>query len=45
MARNTDVPVEMIAIVEMTLVLLITADFVVKYLKRKKAIEGGSTNE
>lgn len=45
MARNTDVPVEMIAIVEMTLVLLITADFVVKYMKRKKAITGGCTNE
>lgn len=45
MARNTDVPVEMIAIVEMTLVLLITADFIVKYMKRKKAITGGLTNE
>lgn len=45
MARNTDVPVEMIAIVEMALVLLITADFVVKYMKRKKAITGGCTNE
>lgn len=45
MARNTDVPVEMIAIVEMTLVLLITADFIVKYRKRKKAIAGGCTNE
>lgn len=45
MARNTDVPVEMIAIVEMTLVLLITAEFVVKYMKRKNAIIGGNTNE
>lgn len=44
MARNTDVPVEMVAIVEMTLVLLITADFVVKYYKRKKAVVGGHTN-
>ena len=41
MARNTDVPVEMIAIVEMALVLLITADFLVKYLNRKKAMAGG----
>lgn len=44
MARNTDVPVEMVAIVEMSLVLLITADFIVKHIKRKKAIAGGRTN-
>lgn len=44
MARNTDVPVEMIAIVEMALVLLITADFIVKHINRKKAIAGGRTN-
>lgn len=44
MARNTDVPVEMIAIVEMALVLLITADFVVKYMNRKRAMAGGRTN-
>lgn len=44
MARSTDVPVEMIAIVEMTLVLLITADFIVKHLKRKKVVVGGRTN-
>lgn len=45
MARSTDVPVEMVAIVEMALVLLITADFIVKYLKRKKALAGGTVNE
>lgn len=44
MARSIDVPVEMIAIVEMSLVLLITADFLVKRFKRKKAVEGGSIN-
>lgn len=44
MARNTDVPVEMIAIVEMALVLLITADFIIKYINRKKAMVGGRIN-
>ncbi|WP_313128851.1 ABC transporter permease [Anaerocolumna sp.] len=45
MARSTDVPVEMVAIVEMILVLLITADFIINYLKRKKAMAGGTVNE
>lgn len=45
MARNSDVPVEVVAIVEMVLVLLITADFIISYLKRKKAMAGGITNE
>ena len=45
MARSTDVPVEMVAIVEMVLVLLITADFIINYLKRKKAVAGGVVNE
>ncbi|MEM1483618.1 ABC transporter permease [Oscillospiraceae bacterium PP1C4] len=45
MARNTDIPVEMVAIVETALVLLITADFIVKYLKRKKIMAGGTVNE
>lgn len=44
MARNTDVPVEMVAIVEMSLVLLITADFIIKHIKRKQAMAGGRTN-
>lgn len=41
MARSTDVPVEMIAIVEITLVLLITANFILKYLKKRQALKGG----
>ncbi|MBE5961997.1 MAG: ABC transporter permease [Lachnospiraceae bacterium] len=45
MARSTDVPVEMVAIVEMVLVLLITADFITKRIKRKKAATGGTGNE
>ncbi len=44
MARGVDVPVEMVAIVETVLVLLITADFMVKYLNRKKAMAGGRVN-
>jgi len=35
----------MVAIVEMILVLLITADFIINYLKRKKAMAGGIVNE
>lgn len=45
MARSTDVPVEMVAIVEMVLVLLITADFIITYLNRKRAMAGGIVNE
>jgi simple sugar transport system permease protein len=41
MARTTDVPVEMVSIVEMVLVLMITADFLVKYLSRRDALKSG----
>jgi simple sugar transport system permease protein len=38
MARSTDVPVEMVSIVEMVLVLVITADFLIKYLNKRDAL-------
>jgi simple sugar transport system permease protein len=41
MARNTDVPVEMVSIVEMVLVLMVTADFLLKALNRRDALKGG----
>jgi simple sugar transport system permease protein len=44
MARTTDVPVEMVSIVEMVLVLMITADFLVKYLNKRDALKGGMFN-
>jgi simple sugar transport system permease protein len=41
MARTTDVPVEMVSIVEMVLVLMITADFLIKYLAKRDALKSG----
>jgi simple sugar transport system permease protein len=41
MARTTDVPVEMVSIVEMVLVLMITADFLMKYLAKRDALKSG----
>lgn len=46
MARNTDVPVEMVAIVETVLVLMITADFISKRLKQRAILQkGGLSHE
>ncbi|MDR0400802.1 MAG: ABC transporter permease [Treponema sp.] len=42
MARSTDVPVEMVSIVEMVLVLMITADFLLKALNRRDALKSGA---
>lgn len=39
MARSTDVPVEIVSIVEMVLVLVITADFLIKYLNKRDALK------
>jgi simple sugar transport system permease protein len=39
MARTTDVPVEMVSVVEMALVLVITADFLLKYLSKRDALK------
>jgi simple sugar transport system permease protein len=41
MARSTDVPVEIVSIVEMVLVLMITADFLLKTLNRRDAMKSG----
>ena len=41
MARTTDVPVEMVSIVEIVLVLMITADFLISYLNKRNALNSG----
>ena len=44
-ARNTDVPSEVACIVEITLVLLITSDIVLRRYKQKKIMERGRGDE
>ncbi|MDR3174888.1 MAG: ABC transporter permease [Treponema sp.] len=45
MARTTDVPVEMVSIMEMVLVLMITADFLLKVLNRRDVLKSGVNGE
>lgn len=44
-ARNTDVPSEVACIVEITLVLLITSDIVLRKYRQKKIMERGTRDE